>query len=119
VFTNPNLDTEQDSKFTANMNIVIEETTQQLADYVQTSKNLLSQNFENHVLVSEREAIGMTEPGVILESTFDQGVFKLHNLQMVRIIDNKAYVVTAVSLDSAWENYRQIFESSLASFQLI
>jgi len=118
VFTNPTADIEGENKFTANMNVVAEDTNQTLDQYIEASKDLLTQNFTNHVLVSERKVEVTGGSGAILESTFDQGIFKLHNLQLVYMAKGKVYVTTAVSLDSNWGNYKQMFEDTAASFQV-
>lgn len=118
VFTNPELDVQGENKFTANMNIVAEDTNQTLDEYVDTSKGLLAQNFTSHTLVSESQASLPGESAKILESTFDQGIFKLHNLQLVTIKTGKAYVVTTVSLDSNWEKYKTMFAETINSFEL-
>lgn len=117
VFTNPEFDVEGDNRYTANMNVVAETTDLSLEKYVESSISSLQQNFSNHKLISQREAGGLAG-GVVIESTYDQGVFKLHDIHLITVRNGKAFVVTGAAVDSSWGKYDNLFNQVLASFQL-
>lgn len=119
-YASESADLEGDNKYQANMNVVAEQVDDAtLEKYIEESKKLMGSTFTNHVLISENPVMVASTPGVILESTFDQQTVKVHNIQLITIKDSKAIIVTGASLDSAWTKYQNLFQLTLASFELI
>lgn len=107
------------AKFATNMNVtteVIKSGT--LDDYLSATLEALPKFLTNYKTTVDKT---LTVGGVsarLIGGTFSQGELKLQNLQLITIKDGAAYVVTATSLESAWDQYKDILEASLMTFLL-
>lgn len=116
---NPNPDTDNGNRFAANVNVVSEDTGKlSLADYIVLSKKVLVNSFTDYKSVTEKNKTVNGKEAVIIEATYQMGVYQLHNLQMFIVYNGKAFVVTGTSLNSAWDNYKNILETVISSFAL-
>ena len=119
LFSNPVADDDQGNRLVASINVVTEEAKQtDIKKYLATSKESLAKLFEEYTVVSEKSAGDSTGSGMLLEASYQMGVYKLHNLQLLQIVGDKAYVVTATALDSKWADYAAMFNETLASFKV-
>jgi hypothetical protein len=118
-FSNPVVDADGGNKLTASVNVVTEETKQtDLTQYLAASKEALAKQFETYTVLSEKPVEMASQTGIILESSYEMGVYKLHNMQLLQMISGKAYVVTATALESVWSNYATMFQGVLESFKV-
>lgn len=116
---NPVSDIDGENKFMANINVVSESSGDvTLEQYLAASKEVLNKTFTDYQLINERIVTLRGIKGFLIEAKYNMGVYPLHNLQLMAINKNTAYVITATSLDSNWTKYKDIFEASLLSFSL-
>lgn len=116
---NPVSDVDGENKFAANINIVTEAAANvSLDEYLSASKEVLKKSFTDYNLAAERKVEVGGKPAVLLEASYNMGVYPLHNMQLMLVDSGKAYVITATTLDSTWDNYKDVFEGSLLSFTL-
>jgi hypothetical protein len=112
-------DTDNGNRFAANINVVSEDTgTLNLADYVKLSKKVLNDTFTNYKVVTENQITINGKDGILTESIYEMGAYQLHNYQMFIINNSKSYVITATTLDSSWNNYKDVLRTALMSFVL-
>jgi hypothetical protein len=118
-FLNTAPDADNGNKFAANINVVSENVGNvNLDNYVGSSKKVLMGSFTNYTVVTERNIVVGEKPAVLIESTYEMGIYSLHNLQLFIVNNQKAYVVTATALSSAWNNYFGQMNASVMSFRL-
>lgn len=116
---NPVADSDNGNRFATNINIVSENTGNlTVADYVKMSKKVLNESFTNYSSVSENNITVNSKAGTLIEATYEMGVYKLHNLQLFIVSEGKAYVITATTLNSMWNSYKDILNTALNSFEL-
>jgi hypothetical protein len=116
---NPESDIDGENKFIANINVVSETASgATLEEYLNASKEILNKSFTDYQLVNETRVDLHGTPGILLEAKYNMGVYVLHNMQLMTINKDIAYVITATALDSVWDKYKNIFQSSLSSFIL-
>ena len=54
----------------------------------------------------------------IIGGTFVQGAFHLRNMQLVVVKGGQARIVTGTVLESTWNQYKDLIEFSLLTFNL-
>jgi hypothetical protein len=117
---NPSVDTDKGNRFATNINVVSESTGNlTLTDYVAMSKKVLNESFTNYTNVSEEPVDIKGKPGVLIEATYEMGVYKLHNIQLFVVNDGRSYVITATALNSVWSTYKAYLNQNVLSFELI
>ena len=112
VFVNPVADKEADgSTFHANVNVVIEPTTETQENYVAKTKTVLLQALTNYKSISSNVLTTADGSRVdLLEGTFDQGTVHVHNYQGIGVQSGSAAIVTTTSHDSNWQKYEPTFK---------
>jgi hypothetical protein len=118
-FSNLTIDEDKGNKFAANINVVTEEakgTT--LDEYLKLSKEMLQKTFTSYKVESETKVKIGTYDAVLLEATYEMGVFSLHNIQLMVLVKDSAYVVTGTSLATTWETYKELISASLMTFAI-
>jgi hypothetical protein len=116
---NPESDVDGENKFAANINIVTEAALEvTLDEYLSASKEVLKKSFTDYNLIAERNVDVGGKAGGLLEASYNMGVYPLRNMQLIVVDNGKAYVLTATTLNSTWDKYKDVFEGSLLSFTL-
>jgi hypothetical protein len=118
-FSSLTIDEDKGNKFVANINVVSEEakgTT--LDEYLKSSKELLMKTFTSYKVEREEKVKVGTYDGVIIEATYEMGVFSLRNMQLILLVKDTAYVITGTSLGSTWEAYKDQISASLMTFAI-
>lgn len=118
VFFNPNIDQKNNDFFSSNINIVIDDLKESnLEDYVISAKKGLQEFLNNWRLIEEKEVTLNNETiGYIIGGTFTQGNYYLRNLQLFVEKDGLVFILTGTTLESKWDKYKDIIETSLRSF---
>ncbi len=117
IFASP-LESKED-KFSENVNIIVEDVSAQpgltLGKYIERAKAKLAVFITEYSPKDSRDLILSGQPAKMIEYTGRQGVFDLHILQAVTLINGKAYVVTFTAEEANYERYlpdaRRIIES--------
>lgn len=108
-FTNP----QADDGFSANINVVLEETTVSLDEYVAAAKGQIAQVLPSYKETEDRTAKAADGTSVrLIGGTFDQNGVTVRNLQVIGVVDGIAIIQTATSLESEWDTYKAIFEEA-------
>lgn len=119
IIKNSQPDTNATNSFLANINVVSEDAkSAALATYVAASKTALTTSLADYVLIDDSDVNAGTVAGHLLGGTFTQGENKLRNLQLIMVVENKAYVVTATTLEGAWSGYADVLRQSILTFQI-
>jgi hypothetical protein len=119
IFTSPKTEMEGKTAFNPNINIVAESVPNvKFDDYMKATKESLAKALTNYKLVEEKDVTISGVPAKILVGTFVQGTFHIKNIQLGVIKNGKAYIVTATTLESVWNQYASLFETSLMTFKL-
>jgi len=119
VFLNTKPDKEGANVFDANINVISGPTKGlDLNNYINGQKKGLPKLFNDYKLVEDRTVDVHGMQGHILGNTFTQGVFQLRDLQLIVVKDGKAYIITGTALESTWDTYKDLMESSLLTFTL-
>jgi len=118
-FLNTKPDQEGGNPFSANINVTTGSTQgYDLDGYVSATKDLLPKVLQNYKSTDNRKVNINGMQAQIIGGTFMQGVFPLRNLQLIVVKDGQAYVVTGTVLESTWNQYKDLIESSLMTFSL-
>ncbi len=119
-FKNRTPDGGEADRLTATIDVVREKIPNiTLESYVSKSKDVLKSSFDNMIFIKQDYVSINNKPGYLLESTYDRGAYHLHILQLIAENNGMGYVVTATSLDSVWSKYKDLFRSTLLSFETI
>lgn len=107
VFLSP-LESKED-KFSENVNIIVEDVSAHpgmtLGKYIELAKAKLAVFITEYSPKDSRDSILSGQPAKMIEYTGRQGVYNLHILQTVTLIDGKAYVVTFTAEEANYERY--------------
>jgi len=118
-FLNTQTDQEGENPFSANISIISESAQgYDLDSYVSVTKDLLLKLLQNYKSTDNRKVTVSGTQAQIIGGTVVQGVFHSRNLQLIVIKDGQAYVVTGTVLESTWNQYKDLIESSLLTFEL-
>lgn len=118
-FLNTETDREGENNFSANINATSESTQgYDLDGYVGATKDLLPKLLQNYKSTDNRRVTANGMPAQIIGGTFAQGAFHLRNLQLIVVKNEQAYVVTGTVLESTWDQYKDLIESSLLTFAI-
>ena len=117
VFASP-LESKED-KFSENVNIIVEDVSAHpgmtLGKYIERAKAKLAVFITEYSPKDSRDSILAGQPAKMIEYTGRQGVFNLHILQAVTLVNGKAYVVTFTAEEGNYERYlpaaKRIIES--------
>jgi hypothetical protein len=117
LFLNPEPDELEGQSFAANVN-VLSEPAQGLdtEGYAEAGAATLPQLLTGYTSVEERDVEVAGKPARLIGGTFEQGVFKLRNVQLITVADDTGYTVTGTALAQDWDEYAELFEASLLSF---
>lgn len=120
LFMNASVDQEEGNPFTANMNITLESVQNvDLNVYVNAVREMLPKFLQNFKSIEDKTLKVNGTPAHLMSATFMQGVFHLRNLQLLIIKDEQAFIVTGTVLESTWEHYQELIESSLLTFNFV
>lgn len=118
-FINTKTNKEGVNSFSANINVSLESSTGlDLNNFTNNAKITLPKSLNNYKAIDDKS---VTVNGVetrMISGTFIHEVYHLRNLQMIVVKNNKAYIVTGTALESTWDQYKDIIESSLMTFSL-
>jgi hypothetical protein len=118
-FSSLMIDEDKGNKFVANINVVSEEAKETTLDeYLKSSKELLLKTFTSYKVEREEKVKIGTYDGVVIEATYEMGVFSLRNMQLIVLVKDTAYVITGTSLVSTWETYKNQISASLMTFAI-
>lgn len=99
----------KEDKFSENVNIIVEDVSAHpgmtLGKYIERAKAKLAVFITEYSPKDSRDSILSGQPAKLIEYTGRQGVFNLHILQSVTLIDGKAYVVTFTAEEDNYERY--------------
>lgn len=116
LFYNPVADKVASSTFTANVNVLTEPVDELTsATYMEMSKKGLKEVYQDYAVIREGVLMVSGHEGRVIEATFTQGIFPVHNVQLVLVVNKKAIVVTGTSLSSAWETNVDAIEKAVRS----
>jgi hypothetical protein len=116
LFYNPKADKTASSTFTANVNVLTEPVDELTSlTYMEMSKKGLKEVYPDYTVLREGMLMVSGHEGRVIEATFTQGVFPVHNVQLVVVFNKKATVVTGTSLASAWEKNVEAIEKAVRS----
>ncbi len=119
IFFNTSTDQEGANPFGANINIISESTQGlNLNDYVAATKEALPKLLQNYKSTEDKSVSINGMQAKMIGGTFIQGVFHLRNFQLIAVKNGKAYIVTGTVLNSTWDTYKDLIESSLLTFEL-
>ncbi len=118
-FFNNQTDKEGENQFTTNINVTSESVPGlDLDTYVAATKEMLPKLLQNYRSTEDRPVTTTAgSQARIIGGTFVQGVFHIKNIQLILIEDSRAYIVTATSLESAWDKHKDLLETSLLTFR--
>jgi len=104
--------------YRANINVT-SDTTSGLSfeDYIDANKKQLPLLFQDYRLIEEGEVDVDDQPGVLLTSTFTQGVYDFTNYQLIVLKDETVFVVTASTVSNAWDEQKDMLRSSLLTLK--
>lgn len=116
---NPEPDEQDGQSFAANIN-VLSEPAQGLGfeEYFDAAVAALPQLLTDYESVEERDVEIDGRPARIISSTFSQGAFELQNLQLVTLVEDTGYTVTASALEQDWEEYAELFDASVQTLEI-
>lgn len=116
---NPEPDDQDGQPFAANIN-VLSEPAQGLGleEYFDAAVAALPQVFTDYEQVEERDVEIDGRPARIIGSTFSQGAFELQNLQLITLVDDTGYIVTASALEEDWDEYAEVFAASAQTLEV-
>jgi len=119
ILVNPQVDREGEKKFCANLNVVSEAAQgKDLNAYTRAALKLYPKIIPGYRNLEDREIVTLSgEKARLISGTFTQDGYRIKNAQLVAVKDGRAWIVTATALESTWEKYRELTESSLLSFE--
>ncbi len=107
---------------TASINIIVEETSYTLDDYVAASKNQLS-GLDYYELISESPltigGISAYELDYVWTLTDGDTQYDLQDKQVFITQNNRAYIITCDADYNEYDTYEQTFEQTIQSFRLV
>lgn len=115
------LTSEQD-KFSANVNLLIQDLTGynvDLDDYVEISEGQIKTLVTNGKILESNRVTNQHLSHHEIIYTGKQGVFDLTFQQYYWVVDDKAYVLTFTSEEDQFDNYKLLGKKILNSFKLI
>lgn len=119
-FTNIKHDGKEPHLFFANIGIASEPVQgSNLDNIVSASKTGLPRFFNNYKLLDDREVEVNGISAHILGGTFAQGSYPLRNLQIIIPKEGKTYIITGTALESTWNQYMNLIETSLMTFSFL
>jgi len=86
--------------------------------YANVVKKALPSKLQDYKLTDEKTLSVNGEKARIISGTFTQNALHLKILQLIVVKNDKAHVVSGVALESAWNQYKDLIESSLLTFKL-
>jgi hypothetical protein len=102
----------------ASINVVVQETSLSLSDYVEGSKQSVASEHVNYVLESEGSRTVEGREGYELESTFTQTGLGIQIKQVIFVENGKGYVITVSAVASQYYKVLEIFEQTIESFRI-
>lgn len=119
IFFNNNTDYVGSIPFVANINVISESAKGlSLNDYIDNSKEVLLKILKNYKITEDKSVKINGAEAYLIGGTFVMDELHLRNSQLIVIKNDKAYVVTGTALESNWDKYKNLFESSLVTFEL-
>jgi len=119
IFFNTKTDLEGASPFAANINVIsVSAQGLNLNDYADATKEAESEQLQNYKSTEDKTVSVNGTQARIIGGTFVQGSFHLRNLQLIAVKDEQAYIVTGTALESTWNQYQDLIELSLLTFDL-
>ena len=120
-FYDPDVDTEDGQSFATNINVLVTDVTE-YCDNIEDCRDLMLESVESYsadaeVLDTEFVDVNGSD-GYIITANYSQGGFTLRGTQLIVLEGNLLYTVTGTSLRSTADNYTEIFDDSLMSFEL-
>jgi len=119
-FINPQVDKEGAVSFRARILVSFKYVTgdTDLEELVKKQKEAFLISSENPKIIDEKNTTVSGMPAKIVESTFTKKGGEWRTIVLYVLKNEKAYIVTASASNSTWSKYKDLFESSLQSFQL-
>jgi hypothetical protein len=109
---------EGDIALPANISVIAEtKTSNDLEDYVRTSREALPSILQNYNLITNRKVRLGSQDGHVLEGTFTYENLELHTWRLLVVSVDRNYAVTATALESDWEKHKEEMEESLLTFR--
>ena len=113
-------DLHDDTPFVANIVVQVGPTHGfTLEQIVEESKKQSSLQLTDFDLLGDESVIVNGQKARLLDFTFVHGVLPLRSRQLLVVYEDKAYAITAGSLEAAWEEHEAAFDASLHSFRLL
>ena len=119
IFKNPKTDKDGTTSYTANLNVLVKPSENDLAGYIADAKDYMPKLFQNYALIHEEQIDLNGKKAHTLEATYISTNAKVHVKQIILVEDSKVYLITSASLDSAWNNYISSFNSQVQTFKII
>jgi hypothetical protein len=113
IFTDPNV-----AITGASINVVVQETSLSLSDYVEGLKQIVAIEHVNYVLESEGSRTVGGREGYELESTFTRTGLGIQIKQVIFVENGKGYVITVSAVASKYYKVLEIFEQTIESFRI-
>ena len=120
-FLNPKADQEGANSFSATIGVNSESALTQdinVDNYTKATREVMLHLLQNYKSVEDKAIIINGMPAKIIGSSFVQNAFHMRTLQLITIKNGKAYTVTGMALESVWDQYKDLIESSLLTFTL-
>lgn len=120
IFFNTKTDKEGVNSFVANINVALKSTEGlDLNDYVNTTKDSLQKSLQDYKSIEDKILnVNGRQARLIGMTSTDEDGFHFRQLQLIVVKSGKAYFVTATVLNSTWNQYKDLVESSLLTFNL-
>ena len=120
IFYGETPDLHDDTPFLANIVVQVGPahgfTLEQIVEESNTQSSLLLTDFD---LLGDESVIVNGHKARLLDFTFVHGVFPLRSRQLLFVYEDKAYAITAGSLEAAWEEHEAALDASLRSFRIL
>ncbi len=118
-FFGPTVFTSDGKPIKININVGSESTKLGLDEYAEANKSILSEAFSDYKLVEDRKITVRGREAYIVGGTFSAQGVNIRNRQMMIIENGKAFIVTATNLESAWDQYDDLIDASLNTFETL